>query len=565
MKHNRRYLFMATAALTAFILTGTTSVNANADDSQATEVTTQQTVSVASQGDSSVDTTVTGDSQSSASLSSDTNNAGAKESCSTSDTNSSIKTEENSQANQSTAENTNVSMSTAAATAPKNQFITDANGKISYYDANGQKVTGSGNTADTLAYRTINGNTYAFDNAGNAYIGFLSGWGNMYYFDNNGARYTDRFYNNWGNTYYFGQDGVRYTNRWYYNWGNYYYFGDGGVRLTDAFLPNKQLPLNDGKGGLKDTDQYHVYYFNPKTGVMARDQFYNNWGHTYYFGNDGARYTDQFYNNWGNTYYFDEDGALYTDKFYSNWGNTYYFDKNGVRYTNQWYSNWGHKYFFGDGGVRATNTYFNALGAGGDYDTHWADQNGVVSDVHYFSQYTPVFAPWGCAGASLAMLLSIKNVYPDLKDLIYNEPNVTGSRNQGWEGGQSGSVVSGIGFDHVIQPNALSRYGQMFYSGVRDISYTSLSNIADVVRSGHPVIYYGWSAYDAGGARNHCKVILGYNAQNDTYHVYDPLYGYKNRWTANSTGHNKYDLGYDAWVKASSIQSEMNGQAISIY
>jgi len=209
--------------------------------------------------------------------------------------------------------------------------------------------------------------------------------------------------------------------------------------------------------------------------------------------------------------------------------------------------------------------YFNALGAGGDYDTHWADQNGVVSDVHYFSQYTPVFAPWGCAGASLAMLLSIKNVYPDLKDLIYNEPNVTGSRNQGWEGGQSGSVVSGFGFDHVVQPNALSRYGQMFYSGVRDISNTSLSNIANLVKSGHPVIYYGWSAYDAGGAHNHCKVILGYNAQNNTFHVYDPLYGYKNRWTANSTGHNAYDLGNVAWVNASHIQGEMNGQAISIY
>lgn len=62
MKHNRRYLFMATAALTAFILTGATSVKANANDSQAIEVTTQQTVSVASQGDSSVDTTGTGDS-----------------------------------------------------------------------------------------------------------------------------------------------------------------------------------------------------------------------------------------------------------------------------------------------------------------------------------------------------------------------------------------------------------------------------------------------------------------------------------------------------------------------
>lgn len=538
MKYNRRYLFMATAALTAFILTGTTSIKAHADDNQAVIVTQQQTASTGSQKDTSVDTIVTNDSQSNSDLSSATNSDGNSNSA---DSSSSIVNENNSQ---SAVEDTNVNTTTAVASAPKNQFVTSANGKISYYDNNGQKVAGSGNTADTLAYRTINGNTYAFDNDGNAYTGFLSGWGNMYYFGNNGARYT---------------------NRWYYNWNNYYYFGNGGVRLTDDFLVSKQLPLNDGKGGLKDTDRYHVYYFNPKTGVMARDQFYNNWGHTYYFGKDGARYNDQFYSNWGNMYYFGKDGIRYTDQFYNNWGNTYYFDKNGVRYTNQWYSNWGHKYFFGDGGVRATNVYFNALGAGGDYDTHWADQNGVVSDVHYFSQYTPVFAPWGCAGASLAMLLSIKNVYPDLKDLIYNEPNVTGSRNQGWEGGQSGSVVSGFGFDHVVQSNALSRYGQMFYSGVRDISNTSLSNIANLVKSGHPVIYYGWSAYDAGGAHNHCKVILGYNAQNNTFHVYDPLYGYKNRWTANSTGHNAYDLGNVAWVNASHIQGEMNGQAISIY
>ena len=39
MKYNRRYLFMATAALTAFILTGTTSIKAHADDNQAVIVT----------------------------------------------------------------------------------------------------------------------------------------------------------------------------------------------------------------------------------------------------------------------------------------------------------------------------------------------------------------------------------------------------------------------------------------------------------------------------------------------------------------------------------------------
>lgn len=429
--------------------------------------------------------------------------------------------------------------------APKGQFGPGSvPGKRSYYNNDGQKVVGNGNTASTLAYRNVNGKTYAFDNNGDAYTGFLNGW---------------------NNTYYFGNDGARYTNQWYYNWGNYYYFGSDGALLTNNFLNSKQLPTNDGKGGVTSTNQNHVYYFNPKTGTMARNQFYNNWGHTYYFGSNGARYTDRFYNNWGNTYYFGSDGARYTNSFYNNWGNTYYFGNDGARYTNRWYSNWGHRYFFGNGGVRATNTYFNALGIGGDYDAHWADNSGVVSDVHYFSQYTPVFAPWGCAGASLAMLLSIRNVYPNLYDLIHNEPNVYGSRNQGWAGGQSGNVVTGAGFDRVIQPNALSAYGRKFFSGVRDISYTNLSNIARVVQSGHPVLYYGWSAYDAGGNRNHCKIILGYNARNNSFHVYDPLYGYRGRWTAHSTGGNAYDLGYNAWVPAWHIQGEMSGQALSIY
>ena len=602
--YSKRLLLAAATALTVTMGTFTLTSSVNADD--------QVPVTVAQEP--SQKTVTASDTQ-------DVNTASSA-STSSADVNSLNKGVQ-ATAQQSVAGTNNTSAEGSSST-PKGQLVTDSNGKVSYYNDAGQRVAGTGNTASTLAYQYINGKTYAFNDKGVAYTGFLNGWNNLYYFGNdgarytnqwyynwghyyyfgsngarltnqfltskqvpnndgkggvvntnrdhvyyfnpktgilaqnqfynnwgntyyfgsNGARYTNQFYKNWGNMYYFGDGGVRYTNRWYYNWGNYYYFGGNGARLTDNFLTSKQLPTNDGKGGIANTNQYHVYYFNPGTGIMARNQFYNNWGNTYYFGSNGARYTNQFYSNWGNMYYFGNEGA---------------------RYTNRWYNNWGHRYFFGNGGVRATNTYFNALGAGGDYDTHWADNSGIVSDVHYFSQYTPVFAPWGCAGASLAMLLSIRNVYPNLYDLIHNEPNVYGSRNQGWAGGQSGNVVTGAGFDRVIQPNALSAYGREFFGGICDISYTNLFNIARVVQSGHPVLYYGWSAYDAGGNRNHCKIILGYNARNNSFHVYDPLYGYRGRWTAHSTGGNAYDLGYNAWVPAWHIQGEMSGQALSIY
>ncbi|MCC4420789.1 N-acetylmuramyl-L-alanine amidase, partial [Limosilactobacillus reuteri] len=76
-------------------------------------------------------------------------------------------------------------------------------------------------------------------------------------------------------------------------------FGADGARYTDQFL-NK-----NGK----------VYYFDNQ-GIMYQDQYYKNWGHTYYFGADGARYTDQFLNKNGKVYYFDNQGIMYQDQYY---------------------------------------------------------------------------------------------------------------------------------------------------------------------------------------------------------------------------------------------------------
>ena len=228
-------------------------------------------------------------------------------------------------------------------------------------------------------FKNINGSTYYYDENGNLYRNqFYSNWGRTYYFDNDGARWDNRYMVRWGRAYYFGNDGallqnqlrsingINYwinsqgviplrnqfltanenqlyyfdgngdlvVNKFYHNWGHTYYFGPDGARYTDQFL-NK-----DGK----------VYYFDNQ-GIMYQDQYYKNWGHTYYYGNDGALLQNKFLNQNGKVYYFDNQGIMYQNEFYNNWGHIYYFGNDGARYTNQWYKNWGHTYYYGNDGA----------------------------------------------------------------------------------------------------------------------------------------------------------------------------------------------------------------------
>ncbi|WP_289700943.1 glycosyl hydrolase 53 family protein, partial [Lactobacillus taiwanensis] len=97
-----------------------------------------------------------------------------------------------------------------------------------------------------------------------------------------------------------------------------------------------------------------VYYFDNQ-GIMYQDQYYKNWGHTYYFGADGARYTDQFLNKNGKVYYFDNQGIMYQDQYYKNWGHTYYFGADGARYTDQFLTKDGYQYYFDNDGIMVTN------------------------------------------------------------------------------------------------------------------------------------------------------------------------------------------------------------------
>lgn len=181
------------------------------------------------------------------------------------------------------------------------------------------------------------------------------------------------------------------------------------------------------------------------------------------------------------------------------------------------------------------------------------------SRQYYTSQYFPVFAPWGCASTSLSMLMKFDHTFKDVPGygtrgkLTYMQNHLP--RNIA-EGGQDGNPYTGAGFSHVIRSYALMNYAhRLGDKRIKDISGISLNNIKKLVLAGKPVLYYGYSSYDAAGARNHCKVIFGYSKKSNRFLVHDPLYQ-AGRFYRGGGGRNAYDLGPIAWVKASHIRPE---------
>ena len=178
-------------------------------------------------------------------------------------------------------------------------------------------------------------------------------------------------------------------------------------------------------------------------------------------------------------------------------------------------------------------------------------------NVPYVSQYVPVFSPWGCAGASMTMLLRYKGKTVDLKYVQDNLPMYPNDK-----GGQKGNVYTGAGFGWVITPDSLANYAKKWYKNVSNISNVSTQNIVDRIINGNPVLYYGYSSYQANTIRNHCKVIAGY--KDNKFLVYDPLY-YSSNAKAGSGGPNKtYDRGAMAWVSITDFAKEWDGRAIGV-
>ena len=330
------------------------------------------------------------------------------------------------------------------------------------------------------------------------------------------------------------------------------------VVTTEEPTPVKPQPATQIKNGWVKEDTGWTFYQDNKTSTGWAYSYLptitvngKGDGSNWYLTNNGV--VQSGVQKWQNTYYdFDENTYLRVDNDYrqSQWGDWYMFGGDGRIISG--YHNWqGTLYYFDPQTYLVVkNAFFNANGSWGDWDVHYADNNGRIHSLTYFSQFTPIYAPEGCAAASLAMLLSIKNNWPSLRYLYNTIP-------------QYGGVYSTNNFRGIIPINSFANYAHQFDAGIRNVTGSSLAQLSNIVLSGHPVLYYGWSSYETvWTGRNHAKVIIG--ARNGRYHVIDPCY-YSRGQGAYTMGHNAYDWGADSWQTWGNIASEYSGSAIALY
>ena len=182
-----------------------------------------------------------------------------------------------------------------------------------------------------------------------------------------------------------------------------------------------------------------------------------------------------------------------------------------------------------------------------------------MTNVPWISQYRPVFAPWGCASAAMAMLIESRGIHVDLKYAQDTLPMYPANKD-----GQLGDVYTGAGFGFVIKPSGLVRHAHKWTNAVYDISGSSTQKIIDTILNGQPVLYYGFSGYQVPGDynRNHCKVIVGY--KDGKFKVHDPLY-MRSSDGPGSRGTNKtYSRGAIHWITVAQFNQEYAGNAITI-
>lgn len=424
-------------------------------------------------------------------------------------------------------------------------MLVDANTKLlKYYDPS---------TGIRQTELTVNGHTYKFDpltgvvDTTTLNDGLNQIAGHVYYYNRSANSFA---FNSWqklnGAWYHFNNDGTASIGWFKSPAGFWYYFNNDGASLLGWQKLNNKWYHFDSTNASADTGWFKTpagfwYYLDP-TNAWAHTGWYKSAaGFWYYFDNNNANALtgwQKINNAW---YYFDNVNAFA----WTNWhlinGSWYFFDL-----ANAWADTGYHI-------INGIEYYFDPVNAN-LYQNRWVNVNGWT--YHADNSGRLWFPQWhtqdpvaeGCSVASLATLLSAKENI----NMSYGY-NLLQSR-------QSGNIYTGAGFSLVIQPNSLVELAHHFDSSVRNISGSSVQDIINVINSGHPVEYYGYSRYEnTYWARNHCKVIVGY--QNGWFRVFDPCYAYA---TQGSFGWNAYDYGAKGWITTAQFAREYAGQAITV-
>ena len=348
-------------------------------------------------------------------------------------------------------------------------------------------------------------------------------------------------------TYYYDNNGILSKNQWYTNWGHSYYFGADGARYTNQLAQINNDVYSFDAQGIMQTDYFQqrnskTYYFGAD-GKEYKDQFYNNWGRTYYFQADGSRLDNGFYNHWGRTYYFGDDGARWDNRFYNNWGRTYYFGDDGARWDNRFYNNWGHTYYFGGDGALQKQDF--TLGHQNYYvDPNSGIINGTLLNAPYINQYQ--VGDMACEATALLEALHNKgyaNNY-NIQSFIKTMPiSPNGNPNEGFGGGYQ-RVTYGI--FQSIYPEPLAKWGSRF-GNVQNISGSSLADLQSQLLNGNPVVVYVTMHWAAPQYGNYFWGVGVNNSHVMTLDGYRPGYY-----------HVEDPAGGSYWVSASNFENSYN-------
>ena len=178
--------------------------------------------------------------------------------------------------------------------------------------------------------------------------------------------------------------------------------------------------------------------------------------------------------------------------------------------------------------------------------------------VPYINQYSPVYAPMGCEGASLLMAMQYKNyTNVNLKTFLDNMPKTARNPFGGFSSTPYAVVKGEPAIFQSIFPEALTNYGKTYNANVFDISGYTTDQLKAEIDKGNPVVAYVttrsfetpiWKVYNMGEAGNvnivdnmHVMVLTGYNS-NGEYQVTDPANSKQVYWVSKA----KFETAYNA-------------------
>lgn len=158
----------------------------------------------------------------------------------------------------------------------------------------------------------------------------------------------------------------------------------------------------------------------------------------------------------------------------------------------------------------------------------------VKLNIPYKSQLTPVYAPFGCEGASLLMGLTYKGyTKKSLKPFLNDMPKSKKNPFLGFASGNPYKNVNGV-FQSIF-PQPLTTYGKKYSPNVKNATGYTPSQLKAQLKKGNPVVVYvtldfatpkmaKWPMGMAGKVKTvdnmHVMTLIGYNAKG--YYVADP-------------------------------------------